>query len=116
MKSLNQLRAAADKNKSAFLASMTDVKSQLKPDALFETAVHSVDPDFAILKRMEDRIKGNPFAVMAALAGLYLLVRQLTTTAPVRAPQTSNRGRRSRLFRTTAKGDHHGHIDNTKHT
>ncbi len=116
MKSLNELRTAADQNKSAFFAGMADVKSQLKPDALFESAVHSVDPDFAILKRMEDRAKGNPFALMAAFAGLYLLARQLTTTAPVRAPQTSNRGRRSRLIRTTARGDHHGHIDSAKHT
>ena len=115
MKTLSQLKLAADQRRSAFFADLGDVKTQLRPDYIFNEALHSVDPDFHILKRMEDRVKSNPFAALAAFGGLFLLARQLTSKTAKHPPLTPKSGKRSRFARSTSKGDHHGDIDSAKH-
>jgi hypothetical protein len=114
MKSVQELRLAADQRKSVFFADMSEVQAQLRPDYLLDEAIHSVDPDLSNLKTMENRAKNNPIAVLAAISGLYLLVRQLTSKSQDHQPQPAKREKRSRLPRSTSKGDHHGNYDSTK--
>jgi hypothetical protein len=114
MKSLTQLRMEADRRKSDFFANIAEIQTQLTPDNLLEQALQAADPGLLNLKRMETQAKNNPFAVLAALTGLYVLARQLTAKSPDPEPGTAKRGRRFRLTRSTLKGDHHGNFDNSK--
>lgn len=114
MKSIVELRLAADHRKSEFFGNIVEIKTKLKPDYLFDEVLHVVDPDFAILKRMENRARSNPLALFAAVIGVYLLARQLMTKSANQSPKTPKQGRRSRLVRSTLKGDDHGDIDSAK--
>jgi hypothetical protein len=111
MKSIAELRLAADQRKSDFIASIAEVKTQLKPDYVFDEALRIVDPDFAILKHVHDRAKKNPFALLAAFGGIYLLARQLMTKPEIPSPRITKHGKRSRLVRSTSKGDDHGDLN-----
>jgi hypothetical protein len=111
MKSIAELRLAADQRKSDFIANIAEVKTQLKPDYVFDEALRIVDPDFVILKRMEGCAKKNPFALLAAFGGVYLLARQLMTKTEIQSPKITKHGKRSRLVRSTSKGDDHGDLN-----
>jgi hypothetical protein len=114
MKSIAELRLAADQKRSDFFENMAGIKTKLRPDYVFDEALRIVDPNFAILKRMENQAKSNPLALLVAVSGLYLLVRQLMTRSANQPPKTPKRGRRSRLARSTSKGDDHGDFDSAE--
>jgi hypothetical protein len=114
MKSIVDRRLEADQKKSDFFANMDDVRMKLSPDYVVDKLLRAVDPDFAILRRMEERARSNPMALLAAVGGLNLLARQLMTRQQNQSPKTLKQGRRSRLVRSILKGDHHGNIDSAK--
>ncbi len=112
MKNLEMLRKDADSKRALFLDAIDGVVVQLKPSRIADAALATLDPDFSVLKRMQKKIKGNPFAILAAAAGLFLLSRQMS--GPERTPSAGSRVRRTRLAHSTPKGGHHGQFSDTK--
>ena len=110
MKTIAKLEQEANKRRSSFKGQVVATADKLRLGYLVEKAMGYIDPDFSKLKRMQKRTEENPFALFAAVAGLFLLVRQIST--PSNLPETAKPARRSRLTGTTLKGDNHGqHIN-----
>ncbi len=101
MKSISELRLAADQKQSDFISNIAAVKAQLRPAYLFDEAIRVVDPDFAVLKHIDHRARKNPFALLAAFGGIYVLARQLMTKPAIQSPKNPKHGKRSRLVRST---------------
>jgi hypothetical protein len=101
VKSLEQLRVDADQRKAVFFLKLAEVSDELRPVHFVDRALGALDPDFATLTRIEDKAKRNPLVALAAMGGVMLLARQLST-------EPRKRVGRSRLTRTTARGDYHG--------
>lgn len=110
MKSIAILEQEANKRGSVFKGHVMASADELRFGHLVDKAMGYIDPDFSKLKRMQERTRRNPFALLAAVAGLLLLVRQISS--PSNLPETAKPARRSRLIGTTLKGDNHGqHIN-----
>jgi hypothetical protein len=114
MKSIVDRRLEADQKKSDFFANIDEVRMKLRPDYVVDQVLRAVDPDFAILKRMERRARSNPLPLLVAVGGLYLLARQLMTRPPNQSPKTPKQGRRSGFARSKLKGDDHGDFNNAE--
>ena len=112
MTNLDTLRKDADAKRLLFLDALDGAVEQLKPDRIANAALAKLDPDFKVLKHLQQKSKSNPFAILAAIAGLLLLFRQLSGNE--RSPTIENRVRRARLAHSTPKGGHHGQFSDTK--
>jgi hypothetical protein len=112
MKNLDTLRKDADAKQVLFLDALNGAVEQLKPARIANATLARIDPDFNILKQVQQKSKSNPFAILAAIAGLLLLFRQLSGNEG--SPKIGNRVRRVRLAHSTPKGGHHGQFSDTK--
>jgi hypothetical protein len=108
------LRAEADRRGAVFFKSAAAMSERMKPARLLDEMVAAADPDFALLHRFETIVKRNPFALLAAVGGFWLLARQLQHREPPAKPATRHGMRRHRLPRATLKGDEHGYINDAK--
>jgi hypothetical protein len=112
MKKIEALRREANLNASAFAVQIDEAKEQLKPAKILDEMVGALDPGFGLLKHMQGRAREHPLAVLAVVSATMLLLRYLSTNARFLSPINHTDAKRSRLARSTAKGDNHGqHIN-----
>jgi hypothetical protein len=110
----DNLRVEADRCGAEFFRSASSLSEKMNPASLLNQIVGAADPDFSGLNRFETEVKRNPFALLAAVGGFFLLARQLQHRETHTKPATRPGMRRHRLPRATLKGDEHGYINDAK--
>jgi hypothetical protein len=108
------LRAEADRRSAVFFKSAAVMSERMKPARLLNEIVGAADPEFTLLNRFETEVRRNPFALLAAVGGFFLLARQLQNREPHTKPATRPGMRRNHLPGATLKGDEHGYINDAK--
>lgn len=103
MKTIAQLEREADRKNTVFADQLTNTIGKLSPRAMASSVLDIVDPDFSKLKQMTTRTAQNPFALLTAFAGLYLLVRQVSK--PLNSQSSATPARRPRRLGIKPKGD-----------
>jgi hypothetical protein len=113
--SLNQKqRLEADRRRAEFLQTASSVSDQLRPMVLLDDFVGALDPEFVFLRRMQSVAKRNPFAILAAVGGVWLLTQQLKRNAPKEKSSTRRGSQAFRLSSTTSKGEENGYVHSSK--
>jgi hypothetical protein len=110
----DNLRVEADRRAAVFFQSVSAMSERMRPTRLLNEIVGVADPDFALLNRFKTEVKRNPFAMLAAVGGLWLLAQQLKRREPATTSATRHGMWRHRLPRATLKGDEHGYINDAK--
>jgi hypothetical protein len=110
----DNLRVEADRRSAEFFRSVSSLSEKINPASLLNEIVGAADPDFTLLNRFETEVRRNPFALLAAVGGFFLLARQLQHREPHTKPATRAGMRRNRLPDATLKGDEHGYINDAK--
>lgn len=109
----DNLRAEADRRGKAFFKSASTLSERMRPVKLLNEAVAAFDPDFVLLNRLKAGVQRNPFALLAAAGGLWLLSLQLTRRNQQKS--VTRQGMRPlRLPPATLKGDENGYNNDTK--
>jgi hypothetical protein len=108
MKKLEELRRDADAQREVFFRQLAEAPKILRPSRLLDAALAAFDPEFKALDRMKVRASRNPFGLLAAVAGLVLLARQVTSKRSGEGPEKERPVRRSRFAPANTKGDDHG--------
>jgi hypothetical protein len=108
------LHAEANRRRAEFFQSATSMSNQLRPSRLLDDIMGTIDPDFALLQRIQIKMRRNPVTVLAAMAGILLLSRQLARRKPPKTPATRQGMRRRRLPGAIQKGDEDGYNHNAK--
>jgi hypothetical protein len=111
----DNLRVEADRRSAVFFQSASAMSERMKPARLLNDIVGAADPDFVLLNRFETAVKRNPFALLAAVGGLWLLARQVQHGEQATESATRRGMRRHRLPHATPKGDDNGYINDAKH-
>ena len=109
-----KLRAEADRRRAAFFQSAKSTADQVRPVVLLDNVVGALDPGFALLNRFQSAAKQNPLAMLAAVGGLWLLIRQLKSSELQTKSATRRVMRSYRLPRATPKGDENGYINDAE--
>jgi hypothetical protein len=110
----DSLRAEADRRAAMFFQAASSMSQRIRPTSLLNEIVGAADPDFALLNRFKTEVKRNPFVMLAAVGGLWLLAQQLKRREPPTKPVTRQGMRPPRLPRATLKGDENGYINDAK--
>ncbi len=74
------LRAEADRRRLAFFQTASALSTHATPSKIVDELVGAIDPNFTMLNRLKTETQHNPFALLAAIGGLWLLSRQIMTT------------------------------------
>jgi hypothetical protein len=110
MSDLDRLRRKADKHAEAFSRSLSETSRRARPSRLMDDAVHALDPEFRVLRRVEAAVQRHPIVVLATLMGLSWLAAQTITGDPKPPPsQRLERRPRSRRIsrpRNQKEGDY----------
>lgn len=75
----DKLRAEADRRRSTFFQTASALSTHVTPAKIMDELVGALDPDFRMLNRLKAEGKRNPFALVAAVGGIWLLSRQIMT-------------------------------------
>lgn len=110
----DSLRVDADRHRAVFFHAASAMSERMRPARLLNEIVGVADPDFALLNRFKIEVKRNPFAMLAAVGGLWLLAQQLKRREPATKSATRHGMRQHRLPRATQKGDENGYINDAK--
>lgn len=110
----DKLREEADRRRAVFFQSALATTEHFRPARMLDQIVGALDPDFTLLDRLAAEVKRNPFALLAAVGGLWLLTRQLKGNELLPNTKTRQGMRPLRLPRAYPKGDKNGYIDNAK--
>ena len=109
-----KLRMEADRRRKVFLQSASTISQHLQPKVILDEIVGAIDPGFALLNRLQSTAKRHPLVMLAAVGGLWLLIRQLNRSELQTKSATRRVMRSNRLTRATLKGDENGYINDAK--
>jgi hypothetical protein len=118
MTNIRALEANADKCATAFVEQFSNATEQLKPLPLLDALIAQVDPELKVLKKLTAQTQRQPFPLLAAFTGIFVLARQFSSQSRGlgTGTDTTTPVRRFRRLGGNRKGESHGkHIGANEH-
>ena len=77
MKNSDALREKADRHRLALAKSASLAADHLKPRRLIEEVLELVDPNFRLLKGIENRLQRNPIPLIGIIASFWMIFHRV---------------------------------------